>query len=124
MPRLKKVACFDCENKWGDEAVKELQGDVTNKKIVFSQEALSKYCKRQFSRMMKGRTFCIHFTIEYWKDLGFEDSWGDAAVRNYPHLTILHWADKTDTKFLILAPYVTRRPIIIHAKDPYAWGSY
>lgn len=121
---MRKVACFDCEDKWSRKAVKQLQEDVVKKKEVFSQESVTKYVKKDFNKRMKNKNFCEHFTIEYWKNLGFEDSWGDAAVRNYPHLTIMRWSDETDTKFLILAPYVARRPIILNAKDPNAWGSY
>ncbi len=57
--------------------------------------------------------YCVHFTPEYWEDQGFERDWGDAAVNNWPHLEILrHW-DGGITMFVILAPHVTRGPVLI-----------
>jgi hypothetical protein len=67
---------------------------------------------------------CPHFTQEYWEKQGFQRTWGDAAVNNYPLLTILRRATDTGSEFVILAPKATRRPVLITTKDKDAWGSY
>jgi len=113
---LKTIICFDCEQLVTNEALKKIKPFVLAK---YNRE-VKKIIKSKYT----GQRFCEHFTIEYWKNLGFEDTWGDAAVRNYPHLTIMRWSDDKSTKFLILAPYITRRPVLLNALDPQAWGSY
>lgn len=67
--------------------------------------------------------YCIHFTPEYWEADGFERNWGDAAVKNWPHLEILRYRDGETTMFVILAPHVTRRPVLIECLG-YASGTY
>jgi hypothetical protein len=73
--------------------------------------------------MAQDGRYCVHFTPEYWEDQGFERNWGDAAVKNWPHLEILrHW-DGGMTMFVILAPHVTRGPVLIDCVGR-AWGAY
>lgn len=67
--------------------------------------------------------YCVHFTPEHWEDQGFRRNWGDAAVKNWPHLEILRYRDGETTIFVILAPHVTRRPVLIECLG-YAWGAY
>lgn len=74
-----------------------------------------------------GGKYCVHFTPEFWVACGYERGWGDAAVRNWPHLEILRRyhkeGGKGETEFVILAPHATRRPVILDGFGR-AWGSY
>jgi len=64
---------------------------------------------------------CKHFQPEYWVNQGFVRNWGDAAVNNFPHLEILRREIRRgEVEFVILAPYATRRPVILS----HGWGIY
>ena len=69
--------------------------------------------------------YCVHFTPEYWVELGYERGWGDASLRGgWPRLEILRCEDAHGkTNFVILAPHVARRPVILKAEG-FAWGMY
>jgi hypothetical protein len=68
--------------------------------------------------------FCRHFTPEYWVRKGFDRGWGDAAVMNWPLLEVLRRQEASRTEFVLLAPYGTRRPVVLYSDDPRAWGAY
>jgi len=116
----KIVICQDCEDKLDDEAIKVVGLQFNFNKI-----------KRAYAKLLRERygekRFCEHFTIEFWKEKGFEDSWGDAAIRNYPHLTILRKITSRKngckTELILLAPYITRRPVMFWC-DNYIISSY
>lgn len=63
---------------------------------------------------------CEHFTPEYWVGRGFERSWGDASVMNWPHLEILRKEVNDEVSFVILAPFSSRRPVVLS----HGWGMY
>lgn len=72
---------------------------------------------------------CEHFCPEFWMERGFFRNWGDAAVMNWPHLEILRKDDEKEVVYVILAPFITRRPVTIYAKKgetpgQFSWGSY
>lgn len=68
--------------------------------------------------------YCVHFTPEHWVEQGYERDWGDAAVMNWPDLEILRRQTAKECLFVVLAPHSQRRPVVLHANDPHAWGSY
>lgn len=77
--------------------------------------------------------FCEHWRPEYWEARGYVRGWGDAAVMNWPQMEILRKEERTDSevhvRFVILAPYALRRPVVIFATAGlearfHAWGAY
>lgn len=99
--------CFDCQMRDSGQAVAD-------------------------DEMVRPGEFCKHWQPEYWETLGYQRSWGDAAVMNWPHMEILRREKATDegveVSFVILAPYAMRRPVVIKSLAPRdwsrAWGSY
>jgi len=66
---------------------------------------------------------CHHWQPEYWEKQGYQRHWGDAAVSNWPELEILRKQNSQGTVFIILAPRVLRRPVMLSCEG-FAWGSY
>jgi hypothetical protein len=66
---------------------------------------------------------CPHWTPEYWEAQGYQRNWGDAAVMHWPELEILRKEENGETRFVILAPRVLRRPVELYAEG-FGWGCY
>ena len=76
---------------------------------------------------------CEHFDLTYWVDQGFVRNWGDAAVSNWPYMEILRRDKDGRVEYVILAPYMLRRPVTIWADrkeaadkegEAFSWGGY
>jgi hypothetical protein len=87
----------------------------------------------ELKRLESEGYICEHWRPEFWESHGFVRDWGDAAVMNWPQLEVLRKElreqGRIEVTFIVLAPYVLRRPLKLYAHadscaELSVWGAY